>query len=799
MLPLVVASVALYGATAALLLAAAHRWVWPVRKRIAFVLALLPLLFTGRATLTGGVYGPVDILYHDEPFRSRRLDHGIARIRTPLLSDVVSQMMPWQKAVREAVTEGRVPVWNRFVLAGEPLLAVQQPAAAHPGTWLGLLLPPAQSWTFQMSLRLLLALLSAYLFLRDLGCGEAPALLGAVGWGFSDFLVFYLGYPLANSVGPFPLVLLGLRRLVTASDGRAVLLTAVALTLTVTAGHPETLLFSVAGAGIFFLFELASAPRGRRLRPVLLSLLSGVVALGLSAVQLLPLLEAIPQTWEHAFRSTWYAHAHRSVSPFQSARRAILLAVPYAYGESGRSFLAENFGVPASYAGSLLFPLAAAGLVARGRHRWALLVLGAIGVALWVRLEGVTDLVARLPLFDIGILDYFVFLALFAVCALAALGADRLSRGEGAGAFLAGAAVTAAAIFAIFRFRRAGLEALLMPPEFARARLAWGLAPLLLGALAVLVARRRAAWGRTAPLLVALLLASRVAEAGSVYPTLPSSAFFPDMPLFDAIERDRPERVVGVGQMLVPNESAMYELEDVRGYESMTLNAFYETYRLWCVPQPAWYNRVDDLEKPFLSFLNVRYAVVPRSYPVPAGWSRIAEDAGGGLLENTRVLPRVFVPKAICYESYAPRHFEWLARVADFSEWGIVGAPPPAKEQLVRNGAARVRIVAYLEQAMTVDVDADEECIVGTSITAWKGWKARLDGRAIPSLSYNHAFLGFRVPKGRHRLELRYLSDGFVAGAAISLATLAALLGTAAVAAGSRFRRPARAPRGSAR
>jgi hypothetical protein len=271
------------------------------------------------------------------------------------------------------------------------------------------------------------------------------------------------------------------------------------------------------------------------------------------------------------------------------------------------------------------------------------------------------------------------------------------------------------------------------------------------------------------------------------------------MPLFDAIERDRPERVVGVGQMLVPNESAMYELEDVRGYESMTLNAFYETYRLWCVPQPAWYNRVDDLEKPFLSFLNVRYAVVPRSYPVPAGWSRIAEDAGGGLLENTRVLPRVFVPKAICYESYAPRHVEWLARIADFSEWGIVGAPPPGKEQLVRNGAARVRIVAYLEQAMTVDVDADEECIVGTSITAWKGWKARLDGRAIPSLSYNHAFLGFRVPKGRHRLELRYLSDGFVAGAAISLATLAALLGTAAVAAGSRFRRPARAPRGSAR
>jgi hypothetical protein len=797
-LPLVVASVALYAATAALLLAAVRRWVSPVRKRVAFVLALLPLLFTGRATLTGGVYGPIDILYSNEPFLSQRLDYGIRQVRTPLLSDVASQMMPWQKAVRESVTEGRLPVWNRFVLAGEPLLAVQQPAAAHPGTWLGLLLPPAQGWTFQMSLRLLVALASAYLFLRDLGCGEAPALLGAAGWGFSDFLVFYLGYPLAGSVGPFPLLLLGLGRVAAAADGRAVLLTIVALVLIVTAGHPETLLFAVAGAGVFFLFQLAAAPRGRRLRPVLLSLLAGAAALGISAVQLLPLLEAIPQTWEHAYRAAWYAHATKSVSLFQSARRTILLFVPYAYGQSGHGYLAETFGTPVSYAGSLLFPLAAAGALTRSRLRPALLVLGAIGVAMGIRLAGITDLVARLPLFDIGVLDYLVFLALFATCALAALGADALGRGEGVAAFCGATAITAAVIGFVFAFRRTGLAALLMPPEFARARLAWGLAPLLAGAAGVLVLRWRGARGRAwiAPLMLAILLVSRVAEAGSIYPTLPASAFFPHLPLLDAIQRDRPERVVGVGTMLVPNASALYELEDVRGYESMTLNLLYETYPLWCVAQPAWYNRVDDLEKPFLSFLNVRYAIVPRAYRDPSGWTRIAEEGGSALLENGRFLPRAFVPDALCWESDGHRHFEWLARVADFSQWGIVGAAPPGKEQLVKNGRARARVAAYREQSMTVEVEAEEDCVVGTSITAWRGWKARLDGRAIPALSYNHAFLGFRVPRGRHRLELRYLPGGFVAGAAISLA---ALLGTAVAVAGVRFRRRADPARGSAR
>ncbi len=100
-----------------------------------------------------------------------------------MLSDVVLQEIPWRKAVREAVKNGRLPLWNRSVLAGEPLLAVQQPAFLHPATWIGFLLPLAQAWTFEMALRYFLALLCGYLFLRDLACGQIAALLGAVRMG----------------------------------------------------------------------------------------------------------------------------------------------------------------------------------------------------------------------------------------------------------------------------------------------------------------------------------------------------------------------------------------------------------------------------------------------------------------------------------------------------------------------------------------------------------------------------------------------------------------------------------------
>jgi hypothetical protein len=781
-LPLPALCLAVYAATAAALLWIAHRAVLRIPLGVALLLAAAPLLLTGKATLTGGVYAPLDISFHHEPLRSHREEAGIASVRTPLLSDVVYSMIPWQKAVREAVKHGRAPLWNRFVLAGEPLLAVQQPAALHPFTWIGFLLPLPQAWTFQMSARLLLALASAYLFLRDLGCRQAPALLGAFGWGLSDFLVFWLGYTVGNAVAPFPLLLLGLSRLVRDSDARAVGLTAAALVLIVLAGHPETLLFAVVGAGLYFLFLLAGAGARRRARPLALSLASGALALGLTAVVLLPLAEVLPATWEHVLRSEWYAHLPKSGTLGESLRRAEPVLLPFARGQSGHGRLDEGFGVPAGYAGAILLPLAACGLFGRDRRRFAFLGMGLFGLALWVRLPLVTDAVAALPLLDIAVLDYFVFLAVFGVCALAALGADRLLEGEGRRAFLLGAALALVAIGTLFALRRPGMLALDMPAAYLDRRLVLELAPLAAGCLLVLVGARvgaRASRG-TAAALVALLVAPRILEAGDVYPTLPAKAFAPHLSLLDPVPRNVPERIVGVGEMLIPNASALYELEDVRGYESMTLRPLVATFPLWCVTQGAWFNRVDDLDRPFLSFLNVRWALAPASFSPPAGWRLVRRDGATELLENERTLPRAFAPEEIRAEGDFARRVELLSGITDFAARGVVGAPAgQTTGPWAKNGLARVSIAAYRPQSMALAVEADEDAVIGTSVPAWPGWKARLDGEPIDPLSYNHAFLGFRVPPGRHRLEIAYRPDGVIAGAAVSLATLAGSLAAA--------------------
>ena len=91
----------------------------------------------------------------------------------------------------------------------------------------------------------------------------------------------------------------------------------------------------------------------------------------------------------------------------------------------------------------------------------------------------------------------------------------------------------------------------------------------------------------------------------------------------------------------------MYEMEDVREYSAMTFMANYDLQPLWSRFQPVWSNRVDDLNAPFLSLLNVKYAFAQLDVVPPPQWSVVATDRGTQLLENHNVLPRAFIPARI--------------------------------------------------------------------------------------------------------------------------------------------------------
>ena len=265
-------------------------------------------------------------------------------------------------------------------------------------------------------------------------------------------------------------------------------------------------------------------------------------------------------------------------------------------------------------------------------------------------------------------------------------------------------------------------------------------------------------------------------ETGSLYGSHPSRAFYPPLSVLKGIPRGEPYRIASLGYTFIPNVAALYDLEDVRGYEAMTFGPLFQTYPMWCTHQAVWYNRVEDPTTPFLAFLNARWILFPPGYAAPDGWTVRAEGEGMRLLENPRALPRAFVPRLLMAEPDSDRRLAVLRSVTDFAERGVVAEAGSA--EWVPNGDAEVSITGYSADRIALDVRAREAALVGTSITAWPGWIAELDGRKIAPVSYNHAFLAFRVPAGHHRLALRYLPRSILLGAMISLvsAVLAGVL-----------------------
>ena len=754
-------SLLLYAATAAVLL-------FVVRGRIsrgaALVLFLLPFCFVGRALLTDSVYGPVDLPYVTEPLKAMRVPMGMPEIHNGVISDLYAQMIPWRKAVQYAYAHGQWPLWNPFILSGSVLAASAQPAVYSPFTLLALLLPIAKGLTFSAAITLFLAGLGAFLFARELGCRESVALFAAAGWMYAKALAFFLLWAIGGAWALFPLVMLGTRRCVRAPSIRSAALLCTALVLILFAGHPETVLHAVFVGAVYGVVELARVRRDV-VRALAAAAGAGVVAFGLTAIYILPILEAAPQTSEHAFRVDAWSKMSHAVTNREAAARMLTDLFAYLHGHRWEWGDVHDFPLDTTAVGSIVLGMAIFALWRiRSGDTWffgALALFGFLTRAAW---KPLFDLVQKLPMFDITINERFAFAGAFALVMLAALGLEwAVERRDRAFGY-----TLAATLFAYL----AG-DALLRHAGIVSMRINdWGwyawFGEVGCLALAALIAVLRPPARALVPLLVGVLLLQHVYEEGDIYPTLPARAAYPPIPMFAPMKNVKePFRIVAHAHGFIPGTSALYELEDVRGYEALTFARYIETYRLWCVAQSVWFNRIDEF-KPFLSFLNVRFSVAGDA-PVPAGWHVAATQRGAQLFENDRVIERAFLPRHVRVGVPEGDALNEMADATDFRETAWIEAPLPRQE--FANGTGRIHI-ERAGSGFHIDADMDTNGWMVISEPAWKGWRAYLDGRRVQMFFANEAFLGLHVPAGHHTIRLVFLPDGFVRGRAISLVTL---------------------------
>ncbi|MBF0353694.1 MAG: hypothetical protein HQL43_00450 [Alphaproteobacteria bacterium] len=128
------------------------------------------------------------------------------------------------------------------------------------------------------------------------------------------------------------------------------------------------------------------------------------------------------------------------------------------------------------------------------------------------------------------------------------------------------------------------------------------------------------------------------------------------------------------------------------------------------------------------------------------------------IYRNTQALPRVYFAtstRAFGSQNDLLRHVAEqteTGKVARFldAELGASGALPCSV------GSATAKLVSYLPDSLTIDVDVTSCATLVIANNFHKGWQAEVDGQQAPLLRVNLLHQGLIVPKGRHHVTLKY-------------------------------------------
>ncbi|GAC1437159.1 MAG: hypothetical protein NVSMB68_09080 [Thermoanaerobaculia bacterium] len=740
-----------YAGTAAILLALSDRLVTRLRRSSAAALILLPLLFTGRAVLTDRIYAPVEMAYLAQPLRDHAAASGVGAPHNGAISDIAFQMIPWREATRRAFADREWPLLNRFELCGDVLAGAAQPAVFNPFTIIACVLPTPLSFTYTGAIAFFLAGLGAFLFARELGCSDHASLFAAAGWMFSGPVALQILWPQGFAWNLLPLVMLATHRIVHCPDRRSITLLTTVLSLEVLAGHPESLMHVVAISAAYGLLEVFCVrPRISAVRVAavgMATIISGVAALGVTAIYLLPFLDAVGQTREFAMRTLVLARMPLRVEP--GFVRDALLGDPFPWLRTASSRLPEDIA-----AGSIIVALALGSILfVRARRTWFFVALFVVALLAGAKAWPVAPLLHAIPLFDRALNERMATAAPLALSMLAAFAVDRLVPRR-----LVLACVALLAVYAV-------VMATLPTHPAGIARLLADLVPLV---IAIGVAMSDSL--PLLPTLLTLLLVQRVVADGSLVPVNDNAMAYPRLALFEPLRSVRqPFRIAGTGSALLPNTATMYGLEDVRGHTPLTFAPLADTFPLWSRVAAGEFHSLPDLTHPMLAMMNVRFGLQNVSEPLAPGWREVKREMSTRLVENDHVLDRAFVPQRVRIGTPAEGEIDEMKSEGDFGARAWLQIPEPRQER--DNGSGAVS-VARQPNGLRIDVAKGGDGFVVISEAAWRGWRGYVDGKRVQLHRANHAFLAVFVTAGRHTIDVRYLPQSFLVGRFVSLMTL---------------------------
>ncbi len=692
------------------------------------------------------------------------------------LGDFSGQFVTFAGYQYQRFAEGQVPLWNPYNNGGLPFIADTQAAVFYPPRLVTIALSNlAGGWSYhalelEMTFHVLAFTLLMYAFVKRLTGSLLGAFCAAVIAGYGGYLSGYppLQLALLEAGIWLPLAALGILEATRTPRirWRWLVVTGIALGVSWLAGHPQTSFFLTYLLVAWWGYRLWMISVGAGLKPaptlrrigifVIGTALFGLIAIGISAVQLLPGVEYLTRTTRAGFGYDAKANGF----PLQDVAQFIVPGIVSLYsplwiGITGLALAlialwrrisgAWFWGVVAllallwSFGGnSVVYPAIYNILPGlrffRGQERAAYLVvnglaiLAGMGAAWLTQWDTMRDHVAGMRLRLALNRAFYVALALGALVFVTWIG-NPAGYGTAVGALALAVIVT-------------GVLYLIISTALARGqgRLLWLIAALLVFELFTVNMDAEAIYDHTPPdqqvsMIAPPLLAPVIADANA------------------------PFRVDGF-RGLTDNYGSLYDVMDIHGISPLWLAGPYTIIEGDVPDARSW------------ELFAVRYVFSDwQELPVPTQIVSSGTDRYGDVNLHELSDPRPFALLDYQYVVADDESAYGLLRDPTFDARRTVILSNDPGIATSADAPAAATVMQFTPETIIIHADAAHDAILSLALPNYPGWYATIDGAATDLLRAYGALDAVVVPSGSHTIRLDYNPLSYRVGASLSLFT----------------------------
>jgi len=259
-------------------------------------------------------------------------------------------------------------------------------------------------------------------------------------------------------------------------------------------------------------------------------------------------------------------------------------------------------------------------------------------------------------------------------------------------------------------------------------------------------------------------------------PNLASQHVFPTPEAIRFLHQDPGMyRVSGTDLTLYPNSGMLFNLHDIRGYDTIVSHRYVNLIdRLEGHYRFHFHSLFRRADSPLWDLLNVKYVLTDQN--LEGKWEIVYQNEGNlKVYRNRDVLPRAFmVHRAIIVDNPDQSLKRILDPAFDLGKNVMLEKRPAgwSDSPAQFTPADSTRIVTYRPNYIKVNVRTTSKGLLVLTDTYAPGWKACVDGHPVPVYIANHAFRAVVVPNGHHQVEFVYRPWSFYVGAILSLFTL---------------------------